>query len=76
MPLSQPITEEPIEVEDDVFVCDDNLASTENVYRTISVNTDIGMLVGGVGFYVCLWLPDERSFFSSAEVVGGGCAVQ
>ncbi|KAH0781883.1 hypothetical protein KY290_001481 [Solanum tuberosum] len=40
MPVSQPTIDEPTEVEDDIFYCDDNLVNTENVYQPMSVNID------------------------------------
>lgn len=40
-----------IEVEDDIFVCDDNSASTENVYQPMNVNTTTIMTVES-GLYV------------------------
>ncbi|KAK4360439.1 hypothetical protein RND71_019391 [Anisodus tanguticus] len=42
MPISQPTTEEPIEVENDVFSCDNNPASLENVYQPMSMNIGSG----------------------------------
>ncbi|KAK6803666.1 hypothetical protein RDI58_001450 [Solanum bulbocastanum] len=40
MPVSQPTIDEPTEVEDDIFSCDDNPVNTESVYQPMSVNID------------------------------------
>ncbi|KAH0746050.1 hypothetical protein KY285_007707 [Solanum tuberosum] len=38
--VSQPAIDEPVEVEDDIFSCDNNPDNTEDVYQPMSVNTD------------------------------------